>query len=332
MSVRVLKPGLHTTVQDLGRAGHQHEGVPVSGAMDAPALRVANLLVGNDHDAAGLEVTLLGPTLLLENEVLFAITGADLSATLDGEPVLRGCAVHARAGAQLAFGAAAAGCRAYVAFAGGIDVPRVLGSRATYVRGGLGGVQGRALRAGDLLPLGVCGERSVRTAATIAPGASARWGVSAYTEPAVIARAAAEIEVRALRGRHVGRLTAESRRALFGEAFTVGAASDRMGYRLEGSVLELRRAVEPVSEAVSFGTVQLPPGGAPIILMADRQTTGGYPRLLEVASVDLPRLAQAAPGTRLRFREISLEAAQRLYLARERQLAQLALGLALRAG
>jgi antagonist of KipI len=335
VAVRVLRSGLYTTVQDLGRAGHQHEGVPVCGAMDASALRVANLLVGNPETAAALEVTLLGPTLELSGDVLLSVTGADLSATLDAQPIAPGRTVHARAGARLTFGARITGCRAYVGFAGGIAVPPVLGSRSTYVAGRLGGLRGRALMSGDELPVGEPGARSRALAAVLEPGQVAPWW-PAPLRAGMPAGSAGEdtVEVRALRGRHFEALTSASRDALLSGAaewFTVSAASDRMGYRLEGPPLALQDPLEMISEGVAFGTVQLPPGGALIVLMADRQTTGGYPRLLEVASADREVLAQARPGTRVRFREVSLEEARRLYIARERELARLANAVALHA-
>jgi antagonist of KipI len=335
VAVRVVRSGLHTTVQDLGRPGHQHEGVPVCGAMDASALRVANLLVGNPENAAALEVTLLGPTLELSGDVLLSVTGADLSASLDERPLAPGRTVHARAGSRLAFGARVGGCRAYVGFAGGIAVPPVLGSRSTYLAGRLGGLRGRALVSGDELPLGEPGVRSRALAAAIGRGHLAPWWPAPFRVGMPAGSAGEDaVEVRALRGRHFEALAAASRDALLStsaEWFTVSAASDRMGYRLEGPTLTLGEPLEMISEGVAFGTVQLPPGGALIVLMADRQTTGGYPRLLEVASADREVLAQARPGTRVRFREVSLAEAHRLYIARERELVRLANAVALHA-
>jgi antagonist of KipI len=304
MSVCVIRPGLLTTVQDLGRYGHQHEGVAVGGAMDVPALRLANAIVGNPEGAAALEVTLLGPTLEFEDDVVISITGADLSATLENHPMPRMRATNVSAGARLTFGEPIKGCRAYIAFRGGIDVPIVLGSRSTYLRANIGGFRGRALAKEDVLSIG---EPEVQ-ARSISPSI------------AMPAPPRDEVVVRAMRGRHFEELSFASRTTLFsadGEPFRISAQSDRMGYRLDGPVLTMERPLEILSEPVAFGTVQLPPGGNPIILMADRQTTGGYPRVLDIASVDLPLLAQSAPGTRVRFSEVSLEEAQSLYVARE---------------
>lgn len=325
MSVRILSSGVLTTVQDLGRAGHQREGVAVGGAMDVVALRIANLLVGNAEGDAALEATLTGPRLSFEEDALVAITGGALPATVEGREVPAGRPFRLPAGATLALGAATAGCRAYVAVAGGIDLPPVLGSRSTHLRAGIGGLDGRALRRGDALPVGAPSPLSRRIAAALPPDGVARWGTGRSLRPML----EAEPTVRVVRGSHFGALTPASAERLFDRVLRVGARSDRMGYRLEGVPLELSAPLELISEAVTFGTVQLPPGGAPIVLMADRQTTGGYPRLAHVASVDLPVLAQLPPGGRLRFHEVSLDEAQRLYLALERDLARLRLAIEL---
>ena len=329
VSLRVVTGGLQTTVQDLGRPKSQRQGVPAGGAMDRIALRAGNVLVGNDEDAAGLETTLIGPTLSFDHPTLVAITGADLGATVDHEPLPGWHAALVQAGATIRFGAPARGCRAYVAVAGGIDVPVVFGSRSTYLRAEFGGHEGRALRAGDVLALGAPSPMSHRIAASLqapTPVSTARWSIS----PSVRSSYGTDAVVRLIAGAHTSALSEQSRDALFSTRFRVSASSDRMGYRLEGAPLSLTRPIELLSEAVAFGTVQLPPGGAPIILMADRQTTGGYPRIGEVASVDLPLVAQLKPADHVRFRSISLQDAQRLYLAREHDLAQARIAIALR--
>jgi len=328
----VLHPGQWATVQDAGRIGHQREGIPVAGPMDELALRLANLLVGNDDRAAALECTLVGPTLRFDEHTLIALGGADLGATADGTALPLWRPICLPPGATLSAASAVRGCRGYLAIAGGIDVPAVLGSRATYVRASLGGLEGRALRRGDRLPIGAPTElaRRIGAAVNLDRGgqriAIGRWGASKslipfYTSSAVI---------RLVDGEHSALLTPEARERLWSGEFRVGAQSDRMGYRLEGTPLELRERCELLSEAVTFGTVQLPPGGNPIVLMADRQTTGGYPRIAEVASVDLPLLAQLKAGDRVRFRSISIEEAQRLYLAREDNIRQARAAIALR--
>lgn len=322
MTLRIEHPGLLTTVQDLGRPGHQHEGIPAGGAMDPVALRVANLLVGNDEGAAALEITVSGPRIVLDAPALIALGGAGLGATIDDVPVPAWRPVRVAPGATLAFRGAGSGCRAYLAVAGGIDVPVVLGSRSTYLRAGIGGVEGRALRRGDVLSSGTPAALGARIAAAIAEprsGASvAAWGAGPTLRPPY---SVAPV-VRLLPGAHADALTTASRRLLHDAELRVDPRSDRMGYRLAGATLELRAPLELLSEPVAFGTVQLPPGGQPIVLMADRQTTGGYPRIGEVATADLPLLAQLRPGDRLRFRPVSLAEAQALYLQRERDIAE----------
>ncbi|HEX6965716.1 MAG TPA: biotin-dependent carboxyltransferase family protein [Gemmatimonadaceae bacterium] len=329
MSFRIEQPGLFTTVQDLGRVGHQREGVPVSGAMDPLALRVANLLVGNDEGDAALEITLRGPTMVFERDALIALTGADLNASIDGERVPAWRAMRVSAGATLAFGAPRVGCRAYLAVAGGIAVPPVLGSRSTYTRAKLGGLDGRALRRGDILQVGSPSVLAACLSASLVRGAGrvngARWGVGSTIRP-VYSDAPA---VRLIPGAHEHALTPVAREQLYRGEFRISSQSDRMGYRLEGPALELALPLELLSEPVAFGTVQLPPSGSPIVLMADRQTTGGYPRIGEVATVDLPLLAQLKPGDRVRFTAISLEEAQAPYVERERELARVRQSIAL---
>jgi antagonist of KipI len=322
VSLRILQPGLQTTVQDLGRWGHQREGIPVSGAMDPWALRVGNMLVGNGDSAAGLEITLTGPTLEFSESTLIALTGTDLGAEIEDRPVPFWHALWVAGGMTLSFHGGQSGCRAYLAVAGGIDVPARLGSRSTFVRAALGGQAGRALQRDDLLECGAPSALALRVAKALAPEtgpfAAAHWSPAQSLRP----RYSAAPTVRLIGGAHLDLLNPASRARLFDGEFRVSPQSDRMGYRLEGPSLELRAPVELLSEAVVFGTVQLPPGGGPIILMADRQTTGGYPRIGEVASVDLPLLAQLKPADRVRFRPISLEDAQKQYLAREQDLAQ----------
>ena len=323
MSLSIVRPGLLTTVQDLGRPGYQQDGIVVSGAMDAVALRVANMLVGNAEDAAGLEITLLGPRIRFEAGHLIALTGAHLAATLNGRPVGQYRPVWVGAGAELAFGRAVAGSRAYLAVAGGVGVAPVLGSRATYLRAGLGGWHGRALQAGDCLPIGEptprgrrLGER-LRKPHQLAGG----WAQAAWTPgPPYYPPFPSEPLLRALRGPEYDWFAAASQRAFWAAPFTVTPEADRMGYRLQGPELTRPAATEMLSSAVTFGTVQVPAGGQAIVLLADCQTTGGYPRLAQVISADFSALAQLRPGQRCRFAEVTLAAAQALYLAQERRL------------
>ena len=325
MRISVLKPGLLTTVQDLGRFGYQKEGLVVSGALDAVALRTANILVGNPEAAAGLELTLRGPALRFEADALLALTGADLGASLDGQPVPLGRPVAVRAGAVLAFEKPKMTGRAWLALAGGVAVPPVLGSRATYLRAALGGLAGRALQAGDVLPVGEWSATGRQLFQTILSKTAGSWAAARWAAPAPpLAGPGASLVVRALPGPEYAQFSPESQRAFWAESFPVTTEADRMGARLSGPLLARPVATELLSSAVTFGTVQVPPGGQPIVLLADCQTTGGYPRLAQVIAADRGRLAQALPGVRLRFQPVELAEAQALYLAQEQRLRALA--------
>lgn len=330
MTLRVTHPGFFTTVQDVGRFGHQRDGVSPGGAMDAFALRAANLLTGNAPDAAVLEIVLGGPALVLEADVLLALTGGDLGAHIGGRAIPSWRAVLAPRGSELSFVGTRSGCRAYLAVAGGIDVPVVLGSRSTNVRAAFGGYRGRSLERGDVLAIGDLDALSQRVFAQLSSSESgptiAAWGLGQSLRP----HYSRTPIVRVIPTTHTSALADASRTAFWKDSFRLSPNSDRMGLRLEGPRLDLFERVEPLSEAVAFGTIQLPPDGNPIVLMADRQTTGGYPRIGEVASVDLPLLAQLCPGDHVRFRQVSLGEAQALYLAREQDFRQARCEIAMR--
>jgi antagonist of KipI len=319
VTLRVIAGGLQTTVQDLGRTGRQRSGIPVCGAMDPFAHRVANMLVGNDDMAATLEATLLGPTIAFDEPALIALAGGDLSATINGNGVPPWHTLAVPQGATLRFGEVRLGCRSYIAVAGGIELAPVFGSRSTCLRARFGGLEGRALRSGDVLTPGVPTPMAWRIGRSLqASGATAvaRWTVAASVRPAYND----DPIVRVIPGAHYDQLDDASRNWLVSSTFRISPDSDRMGYRLEGVTLTLRGPTEVLSEGVAFGTIQLPPGGEPIVLMADHQTTGGYPRIGEVASVDLPLIAQLKPGDRVRFRLVSIHKAQQAYLGQEGDL------------
>lgn len=314
--IRVARGGLLTTVQDTGRRGVQHHGMIAAGAMDSAAHRIVNVLVGNSSDAATLECTMIGPILEFADDALLAIGGADLSATLDDRSVPRWRPFAARRGSTLVMGGPRSLCRAYIAVAGGFDVARVLGSRSTDLIAGIGGLDGRSLRPDDTLPVGepsAAAER-IRSAIDAAPGAARSAGRSLM--PGYVK----EPVVRIIRGPEHDRFSKTSRERLLDTAFEVTTQSNRMGIRLTGAALALTGQYDLFSSPVTAGTVQVPPSGEPIVLMADHQTIGGYPRIASVISVDLPLLAQAPPGARVRFREVDIAEAQSLYVARERDL------------
>ena len=301
--IEVVRAGMFTTVQDLGRRGQRASGVPLSGAADSFALRVANLLVGNDEHEAGLEFTLVGPELRFLQDSVIAICGGEFG---DG-PEWRPIAV--RQGTVLRLGTARRGCRGYLAIAGGIAVEPVLGSRSTYVRARLGGHEGRTLSDGDVLAVPKV-HRAFRD----------HWRI----DERILPRYASAATVRVLPGAHAHEFEADwSERR-----FTVSAHSDRMGARLTGTPLQRRNPAELQSLPVAPGTIQVPPDGLPIVLLADAQTIGGYPQLAHVITVDLPVMAQLRPGDEVRFVAVTLDNARELIAAQERALGLLREGVA----
>ncbi|HEY1303161.1 MAG TPA: 5-oxoprolinase subunit PxpB [Vicinamibacterales bacterium] len=300
--ITVLRSGLFTTIQDRGRWGRQDSGVPVGGALDRVSHRVANAIVGNDDDAATLEVTLLGPEIRLEADAVVAIAGANLGARLDGSEVAVNAPVACRAGSVLRFGERRSGARAYVAFDGGIVVPPVLGSRATSALCALGGVEGRAVVAGDRLPLGV----PTRT----------RFPRRIDVPPIVSGGA----RLRVLPGPQDGFFTDEALDRLRRARFIVTPRSDRMGYRLEGATLLRVEGREMISDAAFTGGIQVPSSGDPIVLVGDRQTTGGYPQIATVITADLPLAGQLAPGDWVEFEVCTRREALAALVAQEGKL------------
>jgi biotin-dependent carboxylase-like uncharacterized protein len=289
--LRVRRPGLLTTVQDLGRPGWGRFGVSPSGAMDTLALRVANRLVGNAEGAPALEVTAVGPEMECRGEVVLAIAGANLSPTLDGDPIEAWRAYRAGDGAVLRFGARRQGARCVVAVAGGIAAPSVFGSAATDLEAGLGGLDGRRLRGGDVLDVAdVPGRAELRVAHPAL--------LRAYADPFVLRVLPGEFGIEA------GGLA-----AFYSSRWRVSQRSNRMGFRLDGPALPYGGG-EMLSEPIPAGTIQLPPAGLPILLMADRPTVGGYPRLAAVITADQPKAAQLWVGDEVRFSAISLAQAR----------------------
>lgn len=323
--IRVEQPGLQTSVQDLGRPGFQQYGVVAGGAMDTVSLRIANMLAGNAPGSAALEAAIAGPALLFEEDRLIAMAGADLSAEIDGMRVPMFRPVAVRKGSVLRFGRPVSGCRVYIAVAGGIDVPEVMNSRSTYMKAGIGGFRGRLLQKGDRLPAGTPSEAAASITERLLaeragdPFSEARWSVAEECGTSL----KKEAVVRMTRGPQYGWFDEASRSSFFGEAFEVSSESDRMGYRLKGTSLKLSEPRELLSEAVVPGSVQVPSGGSPILLMADRQTTGGYPKIGQAATADLPMVAQLPPGARLRFREVSMAEAQEALVRQAKELAEL---------
>jgi antagonist of KipI len=299
--IEVIKPGLLTTIQDQGRWGYQGYGVAVTGAMDSFALAAANRLVGNPEGAAGLEITLLGPTLRFHRETIFAVAGADLGPRLNGEPILNWTCHLAPSGVLLHFSGRKSGLRAYLAISGGIDVPPVMGSRSTYLLGGFGGLDGRALKPRDRLPLAP-------------PEAEPRNFIGRVFPEDLRPPYRKNPTLRVVPGPFADFFPTEAIQAFFATEYTITPQSDRMGYRLHGEPLHRQKPKELISCGLANGTIQVPPDGQPIILLADRQSIGGYPIIATLILADLPLIAQSAPGDRLRFSPLSADEAREEYL------------------
>lgn len=333
MSIRVIRQGLLTTIQDMGRSRYQKYGVTVGGAADRNAARIANMLVGNEESEAVLELTLAGAELCFEREQLIAVCGGDMTPKINGKQIPMWRPVLVMEGSILKLASCVSGCRAYVAVAGGIDVPNIMGSRSTYQRASIGGLEGRPLRNGDVVNVGTPHKGSLSERMIVALKAesngtfvAARWHVGHFANGSD----QEVIEIRAMRGAHISRLAGESRKRLFGQTFRISYQSDRMGCRLEGERLQLVVTDELLSEAVTCGTVQLPAGGQPIMLLADRQTTGGYSRIAQVAAVDLSVAAQLKPGDVFRFTEVTQQRSEALMLEAERELKIMAAAIELK--
>ncbi|MED3035910.1 KipI antagonist [Bacillus thuringiensis] len=315
MDVEVLHAGMFTTVQDLGRSHYQQYGVPVGGAMDQSALRMINMLVGNEENEAALEMTIMGPKLLIKKTTLLAIGGADMEPLLNGERIPLWRPILAEEGSMLCFGKVKSGCRAYVTFAGGIHIDRTMGSKSTYIRAAIGGIEGRMLKKGDYFQIGVQPEMANRFIQDLQKDEriKTKWAISSSVRP----KYKKHPKLRIITDFEYDQFTEESKKAFFMKEYKVSNYADRMGYRVEGEILNRAVEKENLSSPVTYGTIQIPNGGQPIILMADRQTTGGYPRIGNIISVDLPLLAQLKPGDYVSFENITLEEAERLYIEQE---------------
>jgi antagonist of KipI len=322
-ALRILRPGLLSTVQDRGRYGLQHLGVVPCGPMDPVALELANALVGNRGDEAVLEITVLGPEIEFGCDALVAICGAQFDATLAGRALPLNRPVFVEKKSNLKTGRALVGSRAYLAVAGGIATAPVLGSRSTYLPAKFGGLEGRLLRAGDVLPLFQSSAdfafkryKSFSSKKQLAGGIrSVSWSAPALTLPE-----REPIVIHAMEGRHHAHFDAAAQRAFFEATWKVTPDSNRMGFRLAGPMLACAEALEILSEPACLGTVQVPANGLPIALMADHQTTGGYPKIAEIAAADVPRLAQLAPGGTVQFARCTLAQAGELRRALRQRL------------
>lgn len=305
--LKIIIPGLLTTVQDRGRAFHMAEGFPVCGAADTDSMEIANMLAGNTPGEAALEITLGGFAAMACCNLVVAVTGADAPFMINGVTVERYQAHTLKKGDYIYIGYASAGCRIYLAMDGGIDVPCVMGSQSTFLKTGIGGYEGRKLASGDMLPLGEsAGVRNIATR---------RIDVPQITK---------NVTLRALAGPQDDMFAPEELEKLFSSEYTVTLASDRMGLRLDGPALTALNGTDIISDGIACGSVQIPRDGKPIILGADRQTTGGYAKPATVLSVDMSLAGQLVPGSTVRFRRVSAEEAEAAVRNRHRAMEKLA--------
>jgi antagonist of KipI len=304
-TLTVLSPGLLTTVQDLGRDGFGSIGVSASGAADGVSLRTGNKLIGNPEGVAALEMTLLGGTFQFSQDAIIAVTGSDFDATVDERRISLYSSIPVSKGQSLRFGPTKSGARCYLCVRGGIAVPEFLGSRSTHLLSGLGGFEGRALRKGDVLPVG-------EAANTMRPQKIAEQWLEAFSPKKTI---------RVTEGPQWSSFSDEVRKSFFARPYLVTEEANRMGIRLRGSQTPLPSAGEMITEGVSLGAIQLPSGGQPIILFVEQQTTGGYPIIANVIAADLASLGQLRPRDEIRFELVSMEEARKLFCEQERILA-----------
>ena len=304
MKISVISPGPLTTVQDAGRFGYMQSGFSPGGCMDARSMKIANILVGNEKGEGVLEMTMMGGAFSFDCTSVIAVTGADMKPTLNGEECPMYKAIEVKKGDVLAFSRADSGMRAYLAVAGGFDLPLVMGSMSTNLKCKLGGFQGRKLQRGDEIPL----RQNVNIAFV---GKRKFKNEVKYTK---------SITLRAVLGPQDDYFTEKGIETFFEKTYTVTDKSDRMGIRLDGEKIESKNGVDIISDGVTTGSVQIPASGTPIIMMADRQTTGGYAKIATVLSTDLHLIAQAKPGTVIRFQKVTAEEAIKLYKAAETEI------------
>jgi biotin-dependent carboxylase-like uncharacterized protein len=294
--IKIINHGMLTLIQDAGRYGYQQFGVPVSGVMDSFSHRVGNILVGNDENEAVIEVTMLGPQIEFQEDSVIAITGGDLSPSINGKSVEMWRSMYVKFGDVLSFGAMKKGCRSYIAFAGGIDAPLVMGSKSTYVKASIGGHKGRPLKGGDVIQIGKTKEVLSKLK-------------DRYIPKKFIPEYINDFDVRVVLGPQEDYFTSKGMETFLSNKYVVTNECDRMGFRLDGEAIEHIGGGDIISDGISFGAIQIPGHGKPIIMMADRQTTGGYTKIGNIIWIDLCKVAQAKPGDKIGFKEITVEQA-----------------------
>lgn len=308
MGIRVLKPGIFTTVQDIGRTGYQSQGFGVSGVMDVRSFKIANLLIDNPENEAVLEFALTGPTLEFTAETIISITGGDFQPKVNGESIPMYTAIYLYKGDVLSFGGARTGTRGYIAFSSYLSIPVVMGSRSTNTKSAIGGFKGRRLKENDFI-----GFRIKRR--YLPYFLSRTLDIDEFDQE--------ETVIRVIMGPQDDRFTTEGLTTFLSQEYTVTSDFDRMGCRLEGPYIAHKGKADIISDGTAFGSIQVPAHGKPIILLADRQTTGGYTKIATVASVDLPKLVQRKTDHKIRFEAISVQKAQQLLIEEQREFSRM---------
>lgn len=293
MALKIINPGLFTTVQDLGRYGYESYGFTPAGVMDYESYYLANALLGNDYNCGVLELTLYGITFEVLHSTSMSSAGAEMELTINEEPFDTGTAVDLVKGDIVKFGGVKKGARTYIAFSGGLDLPKELGSYSTHTRSKMGGYKGRVLKAGDILPV--------------------KGKTVEHNFPVITKVLTEDTEIRFIPGQQNDRFDSVNKRIFTESEYTLTKDSDRMGCRLEGPAVESADDDDILSEPTQFGSIQVPKNGQPIVLLADRQTAGGYKKIGTVAKVDLPKIAQKKPGEKITFTEVSVDEASQLY-------------------
>jgi len=293
MALKIINPGLFTTVQDLGRYGYESYGFTPAGVMDYESYYLANALLGNDYNCGVLELTLYGITFEVLHSTSMSSAGAEMELTINEEPFETGTAVDLVKGDIVRFGGVKKGARTYIAFSGGLDLPKELGSYSTHTRSQMGGYKGRVLKAGDILPV--------------------KGKTVEHNFPVITKILTEDTEIRFIPGQQNDRFDSVNKRIFTESEYTLTKDSDRMGCRLEGPAVEAADDDDILSEPTQFGSIQVPKNGQPIVLLADRQTAGGYKKIGTVAKVDLPKIAQKKPGEKITFTEVSVDEASQLY-------------------
>lgn len=303
-SIKIINPGLLTTIQDNGRLYYQQYGIPMAGVMDNYSMQLANILLGNDRYEAVLEITYIGPTIQFNSNSVISITGADISPKINNENIKMYSTVYVNKGDILKFGEIKNGCRAYLSIKGGFNIPKIMGSKSTYLRGKIGGFKGRRLKAGDIIPINdntnYLGIRKI-------PNNLIPNYYNEYT-------------ARVIMGYQCSRFTKKGIDTFLNSKYIISNQCDRMGYRLNGNKIDHKNGADIISEGITLGTIQVSGEGKPIIMMADRQTTGGYTVIANVISIDIPYIAQLKAGDILRFERINIKEAHKLIKDTEEEL------------